>query len=76
MRVAVVLDTPFDGWDPPGHERRMTTEVAAWEHDGANTNPFSSYGHDMANAADQAGMDYYQLVYRLVDEAVARDGDA
>jgi D-alanine-D-alanine ligase len=38
----------------------------------ANANPFISYGHDMANAADKAGMDYYHFIQRLVDEAVAR----
>jgi D-alanine-D-alanine ligase len=38
----------------------------------ANANPFISYGHDMANAAEKAGMDYYQFVQRLVDEAVER----
>ena len=38
----------------------------------ANANPFISYGHDMANAAHKAGMDYYQFVQRLVDEAMAR----
>jgi D-alanine-D-alanine ligase len=38
----------------------------------ANANPFISYGHDMANAADKAGMDYYQFIQRLVDEAMHR----
>ncbi|HEX3274061.1 MAG TPA: ATP-grasp domain-containing protein [Gemmatimonadales bacterium] len=38
----------------------------------ANANPFISYGHDMANAADKAGMDYYQFIQRLVDEAMDR----
>jgi D-alanine-D-alanine ligase len=38
----------------------------------ANANPFISYGHDMANAAEKAGMDYYQFVQRLVDEAIGR----
>lgn len=38
----------------------------------ANANPFISYGHDMANAADKAGMDYYAFVQRVVDEAVWR----
>jgi D-alanine-D-alanine ligase len=38
----------------------------------ANANPFISYGHDMANAADKAGMDYYAFIQRLVDEAVTR----
>jgi hypothetical protein len=26
----------------------------------------------MANAADKAGMDYYEFIQRLVDEAMAR----
>ena len=38
----------------------------------ANANPFISYGHDMANAAEKAGMDYYGFVQRLVEVAVAR----
>jgi D-alanine-D-alanine ligase len=42
----------------------------------ANANPFISYGHDMANAAEKAGMDYYHFIQRLVDEAMARHGHA
>ena len=42
----------------------------------ANANPFISYGHDMANAAEKAGMDYYGFIQRLVDEAMARHGHA
>jgi len=38
----------------------------------ANANPFISYGHDMAHAAEKAGMDYYHFVQRLVDEAIRR----
>jgi D-alanine-D-alanine ligase len=38
----------------------------------ANANPFISYGHDMANAAEKAGMDYYRFIERLVNEAIAR----
>lgn len=38
----------------------------------ANANPFISYGHDVANAALKAGMNYYQFVQRIVDEAFAR----
>jgi D-alanine-D-alanine ligase len=38
----------------------------------ANANPFISYGHDVANAADKAGMDYYAFIQRVVDEAMAR----
>jgi D-alanine-D-alanine ligase len=42
----------------------------------ANANPFISYGHDMANAAEKAGMDYYEFIQRLANEALARDGHA
>lgn len=38
----------------------------------ANANPFISFGHEMANAAEKAGMDYYAFVQRIVDEATAR----
>ncbi len=40
----------------------------------ANPNPFISFGHDMANAAERAGMDYYDFVQRIVDEARTRYG--
>jgi len=42
----------------------------------ANANPFISYGHDMANAAAKAGMDYYGFIQRLLDEAMGRHGGA
>jgi D-alanine-D-alanine ligase len=38
----------------------------------ANANPFISYGHDMANAAAKAGMQYCDFIQRIVDAAVAR----
>ncbi|MGH7509534.1 MAG: D-alanine--D-alanine ligase family protein [Gemmatimonadales bacterium] len=38
----------------------------------ANANPFISYGHDMANAAAKAGMDYSEFIQRIVDAATAR----
>jgi D-alanine-D-alanine ligase len=38
----------------------------------ANANPFISYGHDMANAAAKAGMDYYHFIQRVLDEAMRR----
>jgi D-alanine-D-alanine ligase len=38
----------------------------------ANANPFISYGHDMANAAAKAGMDYCGFIQRIVDAAIAR----
>jgi D-alanine-D-alanine ligase len=33
MRVAVVFDTPYSGWDHSDHERQMDKEVAAWKSD-------------------------------------------
>jgi D-alanine-D-alanine ligase len=38
----------------------------------ANANPFISYGHDMANAAAKAGMEYSDFIQRILDAAVAR----
>ena len=38
-----------------------------------NPNPFIAYEHEMANAAEKAGMGYEDFVQRIVDEAVARD---
>jgi D-alanine-D-alanine ligase len=38
----------------------------------ANANPFISYGHDMANAAAKAGMEYCAFIQRIVDAAVER----
>ena len=38
----------------------------------ANANPFISYGHDMANAAAKAGMEYSDFIQRIVDAAIAR----
>jgi D-alanine-D-alanine ligase len=37
-----------------------------------NPNPYISFGEDMANAAERVGMDYYEFIERIVDEAVAR----
>lgn len=37
-----------------------------------NPNPFISFGHDLANAAEKAGMKYYDFIQRIVDEAMAR----
>ena len=54
---------------------RLAPDGEVWVLE-ANANPFISYGHDMANAAEKAGMDYYRFIQRLVDEAVARYGHA
>ncbi len=50
---------------------RLTGDGEPWLIE-ANANPFISFGHDMANSAEKAGMDYYAFVQRIVDEAIAR----
>jgi D-alanine-D-alanine ligase len=50
---------------------RLTEDGRVWVLE-ANANPFISYGHDMANAAAKAGMEYRQFIQRIVDAAMAR----
>src|SRR2546425_11955256 len=38
-----------------------------------NPNPFIAYEHEMANAAEKAGMGYADFIQRIVDEAMRRD---
>jgi D-alanine-D-alanine ligase len=38
----------------------------------ANANPFIAAGHEVANAAEKAGMSYQRFIQRIVDEAVRR----
>jgi D-alanine-D-alanine ligase len=33
MRIAVVFDTPYDGWTPEDHATRMGEEVARWKRE-------------------------------------------
>ena len=47
---------------------RLTDDGGVWVLE-ANANPFISYGHDMANAAAKAGMEYYDFIQRIVDAA-------
>ncbi|MFQ5808996.1 MAG: ATP-grasp domain-containing protein [Armatimonadota bacterium] len=37
-----------------------------------NANPYLSFGHDTANAAEKAGMEYYSFIRHIVDEATKR----
>jgi hypothetical protein len=104
MRVAVVFDTPYAGWEHSDHERQMLREVGVVcrshrDHGKlevlpitgmlfdkrksrpeernatqlANANPFTTYGHDMTNAAAKAGMEYADFIQRIVDAALTRD---
>jgi D-alanine-D-alanine ligase len=50
---------------------RLTPDGQIWVLE-ANANPFISYGHDMANAAAKAGMEYHHFIQRIVDAAMAR----
>jgi len=38
-----------------------------------NPNPFVAFEHEMANAAEKAGMGYDDFIQRIVDEALERD---
>jgi D-alanine-D-alanine ligase len=73
-RIEAICRTAFRAlWlrDYARLDLRLAPDGEIWVLE-ANANPFISYGHDMANAAEKAGMDYYQFVQRLVDEAAAR----
>jgi D-alanine-D-alanine ligase len=50
---------------------RVTSEGKVWVLE-ANANPFISYGHDMANAAAKAGLEYCDFIQRIVDTAMGR----
>jgi D-alanine-D-alanine ligase len=50
---------------------RLTDDDEVWVLE-ANANPFISQGHEMANAAEKAGLPYAQFIDRIVQEAVAR----
>jgi D-alanine-D-alanine ligase len=50
---------------------RVSADDRVWLLE-ANANPFISYGHDMANAAAKAGMEYADFIQRIIDAAVAR----
>jgi D-alanine-D-alanine ligase len=73
-RIAEICRTAFRAlWlrDYARLDVRLAPDGEGWVLE-ANANPFISYGHDMANAADKAGMDYYDFIQRLVDESMAR----
>jgi D-alanine-D-alanine ligase len=77
-RIAAICRTAFRAlWlrDYARLDVRLAPDGEVWFLE-ANANPFISYGHDMANAAQKAGMDYYGFIQRLVDEAVTRHGHA
>lgn len=50
---------------------RVSEDGGVWVLE-ANANPFISYGHDMANAAAKAGMEYFAFIDRIVTTALHR----
>ena len=50
---------------------RLTEDDQVWVLE-ANANPYISEGHEMANAAEKAGLPYPQFIDRIVQEATAR----
>jgi D-alanine-D-alanine ligase len=73
-RIAAICRTAFRAlWlrDYARLDVRLASDGEIWFLE-ANANPFISYGHDMANAAQKAGMDYYGFIDRLVEEAISR----
>lgn len=50
---------------------RVTADQRAYLLE-VNPNPYISFGEDMANAAEKAGLDYYQFIERIVREALRR----
>lgn len=50
---------------------RLTKDNQVWLIE-ANANPFLSWGHDVANAAEKAGMSYTRWIQRITNEALAR----
>ena len=73
-RIADICRTAFRAlWlrDYARLDVRLTEDNQVWVIE-ANANPFISYGHDMANAAEKAGMDYPDFIGRIAREAIRR----
>ncbi len=50
---------------------RLAPDGQVWVLE-VNCNPYISFGHDMSNAAEKSGMDYYEFIDRIVHEALRR----
>ena len=73
-RITQICHTAFRAlWlrDYARIDLRLTEQDEIWVLE-ANANPFLSRGHEIANAADKAGMPYPKFIQRIVDEAMAR----
>ena len=54
---------------------RLTDNDEVWVLE-ANANPYISEGHEFANSAEKIGLDYHQLIERIVTDAMARYANA
>lgn len=74
QRIAAICATAYRAlWlrDYARLDVRLAPDGDVWVIE-ANANPFISFGHDMANAAEKAGLDYPAFIQRIVDEAIRR----
>jgi len=70
MRIAVVFDTPYLGWDHTAHQRQMEKEIAAWDAD----EPEMEY--QIANALLERGHEVRLLGVRDdLEELIRQLGD-
>src|SRR5919205_937468 len=70
MRIAVVFDTPYSGWDHAAHQRQMEREIAAWDAD----EPEMEY--QIANALLERGHEVRLLGVRDdLEELIRQLGD-
>ncbi|HEV8357937.1 MAG TPA: hypothetical protein VGQ17_14390, partial [Gemmatimonadales bacterium] len=77
-QIEVICRTAFRAlWlqDYARIDLRLTESGEIWVLE-ANANPFISRGHEIANAAEKAGMPYPRFIQRIVEEALARHGPA
>jgi D-alanine-D-alanine ligase len=76
-RIETICRTAFRAlWlrDYARFDVRLGADGEVWIIE-ANANPYISFGHEMANAAQKAGMDYYAFIQHLVDVAMMRYGN-
>jgi D-alanine-D-alanine ligase len=77
-KLELVCRTAFKALDLHDYGRldvRLTQDDEVWVIE-ANANPFISYGHDMAMAAEKAGMEYYEFILRITEIALRRHAPA
>jgi D-alanine-D-alanine ligase len=77
-KIELICRTAFRALELHDYGRldvRLTDDDEVWVIE-ANANPFISYGHDMAMAAEKAGMDYYAFILKITEIALRRNAPA